>query len=296
MYALSVLSSRSFPPSSNPWSVPSYPSNASSSSQARLPFIQSSSSLAIALGDPYKTNPVRTPSEPRSSAVLQHNKRTVIPSASSQQPPVPVIPDSKIRPSTPPPHIVPEFKTPIKPSASAFDSNFSSPDPLAIQPTAVGAAVSLNSTLQLPNTSVTSSPDPLALLPNLPYSVTPRKRKPVPLNSPTLKRAQSGSFPTIPIPRHNSQSSVSSTSSSLTPGGTIRPTKRFLGVEIPPPPKGFSTPSTSGRSKSIPSSGDLGGFSPPESEWDEADLTKRSASKSSGKRTGDRDDRSMRFF
>lgn len=272
--------SRPFPPpSSNPWNVSSYSSNSASSSHIRLPINQSSSSIAMALGDPHKTHSML-------SSAYQHNK----PITPVHQPP-PVTSDAKVRPSTPPPQSVSEFKTPIKPSDP--DSTLSSPDPLAIRHPFVETIVPSTSPSKLPNTPITSSPDPLAFLPSGSDSITPRKRKPVPLVSPSLKRTNSSNL-SIAISRQSSQTSTSS--DQLTPGGTIRPKKLFWGVEIPHPPKGFSTPSTSGRSKSAPSSKDLGGFSPPDSEWDEEGSVKRSVSKSSGKRTGDRDDRGIHSF
>ncbi|GJJ15616.1 hypothetical protein Clacol_009894 [Clathrus columnatus] len=281
---------RPIPSSSSSWSLPPYFANpVSNDSIKHPPFIQSASSLSIALGDFSKNPPVRLSSESRSSSsVYQHNMR--IPMSNANSRPVSPSANLKVRSSTPP-NAVLEFKTPVKTQGLSFA--ISSPDPLAIQPSVKTNVVRSSNSIfkSMPNTPVTSSPDPLALLPNTSGSVTPQKRKLDVSVSPSLKRAHSTKI-AIAVPRQNSVSSVSS--GPLTPGGSIRPLKRFLGVEIPPSLKVISTPSTSGRSKSVPSSAvsrDLGGYSPPDSEWDEEDFVKKSVNKSSGKRTGDRDDR-----
>jgi cohesin loading factor subunit SCC2 len=227
----------------------------------------SSSSLALALGDPQKpsTSSVVTPSQPQYQP--QESAQffdTFIAETSNEI----VAPQSA--PSPPPSmshshQFVSDIRTPVRNIPSVPEPPVSSPDPL---------------------------------MASVEGFTTPRKRKPDELTSPTLKRThpseKSG------VLRQRSGSSHTSSFSRTTSSGS-QPNKRLsVFVELPHPPKGWSTPSTAGRStkfQSLPSTrteDDLGGFSPPpESEWEDDHKGLKSGSKSTGKRTGDRDERGM---
>ncbi|KAF8585724.1 ARM repeat-containing protein [Ramaria rubella] len=222
----------------------------------------SSSSLALALGDPSKPStssraPPLQPTyyEPQESAqffdtFIAETSRDVTTQQAATEPP-----PRLQRAQT----FVSDVKTPIKTKAPVPGPPMSSPDPLTLKTDG---------------------------------STTPRKRKPDELTSPSLKRIHSSDQ--FSVSRQRSGSSMSSSSTLKT---TPQPSKRLsVYVEVPPPPQGWITPSTTGRSKSksMPSTrteGDLGGFSPPpESDWEDQKGHK-SGSKSTGKRTGDRDER-----
>lgn len=146
------------------------------------------------------------------------------------------------------------------------------------------------------NTGAMSSPDPLALNPDA-FS-SHRKRKPEVMESPSIKRMLSNDK--FAIPREPTQPSQSTSTTRPSPA-LLSPTKNLqVYIELPSKSKGSMTPSTSGRSqsKSYISSGtaDLGGFSPPpESDWEDDHRSPRFTSKSTPRRTGDRDERGNHF-
>jgi cohesin loading factor subunit SCC2 len=248
------------------WSPASYgtPPFAAAVMHRTLPFMSSSSSsLAFALGDPSKPStssvaprpqPVYQPQESEQffDAFIAETSQEVAQQAAP-------VPPSPIPPSQ---SFISDIKTPVKEAALIPEPPVSSPDPLA---GSVGGFT------------------------------TPRKRKPEELSSPLSKRIHS---PLKSRDHHEwAGSSQLFSPTGATPVGS-QPNKRLsVFVEVPVPPKSWSTPSTSGRSfsKSAPStrtSDDLGGFSPPpESDWEEDHAGFRSGSKSTGKRTGDRDER-----
>ncbi|KAF8507524.1 hypothetical protein BU17DRAFT_57352 [Hysterangium stoloniferum] len=248
------------------WGSSSYGANpfATSVMQRTIPFMAaSSSSLALALGDPSKPHP-----PPR------------------QPPPLPPPPLPPLQPPPPPPaqpqesvQFFNDFLEETSREASLQESVLNAPPTPPQFASDLKTPVKIKHTVSTPD--VVSSLDPLTL--PIGSSVTPRKRKPEELASPTLKRVHS-----FAVPRDRSES-VSTT--------PIKPSRRLsVFVDIPPAPNGWATPSTSGRSisKSMHStrSPDLGGYSPPpESDWEEEGRGHRGGSKSTGKRTGDRDER-----
>lgn len=142
-----------------------------------------------------------------------------------------------------------------------------------------------------------SSPDPLRLgnaSPLTPLSsatVTPKKRKIVEVLIETpSKRSHSteSPFPALNLQRKDSVTSFKSNAVPQLP-------KLEVYVEVTPPPKSWSTPSTKGKGRQmVPSSDDLDGYG----SEDEDEYMKRkeavsmsNGARSSGKRTGDRDGR-----
>ena len=241
------------------WTPASYgtPPFAAAVMQRTLPFISSSSSsLALALGDPSKPSTSSVAPRPQPQYQPQESAQffdTFVAETSQE------VVAQQAAPAPLPPvsfsqSFTSDIKTPVKEIASVPGPPVSSPDPL------VESARGLT---------------------------TPRKRKPEELSSPSLKRIQNSRV------QHEKSASSQSTSHI---GAT--PNKRLsVFVEVPSPPKGWLTPSTAGRSftKSAHYTGtsdDLGGFSPPpESDWEEDQTGHRSGSKSTGRRTGDRDER-----
>ncbi|KIJ54752.1 hypothetical protein M422DRAFT_775001 [Sphaerobolus stellatus SS14] len=256
-------------PMQQQWPQPSYGASpfATSIMQRTLPIVSSSSSLAFALGDPSKQN-----TRPAPAPTPTHR-------------------------STPPP---PPAPTLPKPEESAqFFNNFLADKKREIVAQQQAAAArtptqsaprrqfyveippSPSRSMQAAHIPATSSPDPLALRSDGP-GLTPRKRKPDGLESPSIKRVHANDMFAVPRERPRSTSTTVSQTTPMKPSRNLS-----VFVELPSPTK-IVTPSTSGRSKSrsLLSSGanELGGYSPPpESEM--------SGSKSTGKRTGDRDER-----
>ena len=236
--------------------------------QRTLPFFpSSSSSLALALGDPSKLSSTsnvaqsqpQSQYQPQQSAqffdtFLEETTREAQQTTPTLPPPLPRTPSSSS-----------EFKTPVKTKPPVQGSPMSSPDTLALRTGGI---------------------------------TTPLKRKPDELASPTLKRLHSTETCGISRDRSDSTLSVLSSSTAKTTSSRGKPSKRLsVFVELPSMHRGLSTPTTAGRSKSksVPSTRveeDLGGFSPPpESEWEDDHKETRTGSKSTGKRTGDRDER-----
>ena len=246
--------------SSTPYGTPPF---AAAVMQRTLPFMSSSSSLALALGDPAKAStssivPVQQQqySSENSAQFFDSFIAETSQVVSQQEQIAPNPPPSLYHTQT----FTSDMKTPVKERTLVSEPSLSSPDPLAA---------------------------------SVDGSVTPRKRKPDELGSPTLKRIHSSDKFGVRLERSGSSQQLSPTSSFGS-----QPRRRLsVFVEVPKPPKGWSTPSTAGRSKSksVPSTrteDDLGGFSPPpDSEWEDDLRGLKSGSKSTGRRTGDRDER-----
>lgn len=262
---------RHYPPvQQQQWTSTAYrtPPFAAAVMQRTLPFMtSSSSSIALALGDPPKPSTSAVAPQPQPVYHPQESAQffdTFIAETSQE------VAMQQTAPDTVPPVLqtqsfTSDIKTPVKEkkaTASVSELLISSPDPLA-------GSVS--------------------------GSATPRKRKPEELSSPSLKRIHSPNKSRVQL--ENFGSSQLFTPSGVNSSGS-QPNKRLsVFVELPLSAKVLSTPSTVGRSKSksTPSTrttNDLGGLSPPpESDWEEDYTGFRSGSKSTGKRTGDRDER-----
>ncbi|TDL22099.1 hypothetical protein BD410DRAFT_770589 [Rickenella mellea] len=218
----------------------------------------SSSSLANALGSP---TPMisRVPPPPRTPLTLSN--------------PVPA-------------PVPPVEKKVYKPEEStAFFNNFLSETTHKINPQRQGLDVATPpSSPQVPQ----SSPDPLAM--SSPYTpstpMTPRKRKVEVVIETPLKRHQTSESSLTPI------TSPRPTSSTVKLNATPRKLSMQPFVELPSLPKSWSTPTASQKSlgKQRQRDGDdLGGYG--SEDWSARRDAMYSGVRSSGKRTGDRDDR-----
>lgn len=149
------------------------------------------------------------------------------------------------------------------------------------------------------------SPDPLALRPSTSKAlsaITPRKRKQgAHAESPSLKRVQSNSFVTphkslTPLTSIYSQTSTASASTTASKSRTI-----LAFVEVPPLPKEWRTPSQKsvnslstkmqGKMKVDDTPDDLGGYGSVDEDSFSPQRYDHSPTKSSARRTGDRDER-----